>query len=335
MKTDDPWKDIGRPSEPNTINARRISGIGSLAWGLYWAIDSQQQCLLILQHRTARQPSHRLPRLRGLLVEDSVTEDGVGCRVIIRLTDREQREVFHRFCTDVMEATGLAQSEEEAIGRFLTRTWRWHRLLRSGRDGRLSDEEQMGLIGELRLLETHLLPAMPAGDAVEGWVGPMGAPKDFQIGLVCVEAKARGHQKAAVRVSSIHQLDAPGAAQLFLYVSEVAAAPVESRSARTVTEVADRVRSAIEARDMSAMLAFEERLNAAGFNWEDDYSDKSWVIGAEELFKVTEGFPRVTPSMVPLGVDDVRYAIALSACDKFRVEIDFLTRAITGERDGS
>ena len=85
---------------------------------------------------------------------------------------------------------------------------------------------------------------------------------------------------------------------------------------------------------MSAMLAFEERLNAAGFNWEDDYSDKSWVIGAEELFKVTEGFPRVTPPMVPLGVDDVRYAILLPACDKFRVEIDSLTQAITGERDG-
>ena len=198
MKTDDPWKDIGPPSEPNAINARRISGIGSLAWGLYWAIDSRQQCLLILQHRAARQPSHRLPRLRGLLVEDSATEDGVGCRVIIRLTDREQREVFHRFCTDVVEATRLAQSEEEAIGRFLTRTWRWHRLLRSGRDGRLSDEEQKGLIGELRLLETHLLPEISAGDAVEGWVGPTGAPKDFQIGPVCVEAKARSHQKAAV-----------------------------------------------------------------------------------------------------------------------------------------
>ncbi len=335
MMTEDPWDGVGSPSEPDTINARRIEGVGSHSWGLYWAIDARQHCLLILQYRTAHAPSHRLPRLRGLLVEDLATEDGARRRVVIRLTDGEQREVFHRFCVDIVEATRIAQSEEEAVGRFLARTWRWHRLLRSGLDGRLSDEEQKGLIGELRLLETHLLASLSPGDAVEGWVGPMGSPKDFQIGLVYVEAKAPSLRRAAVAVSSIDQLDTPGAAQLFLYVSEVAGASAESQSAVTVTAVAERVRGAIEARDMSAMLVFEERLNAVGFNWEDDYSDKSWVIGKEMLFEVTEGFPRVTSSMVPLGVDDVRYAVALSACERFRVEMNALTQAIAGERDGS
>ena len=334
MRTDDPWKDIEAPSESDSINARRISGVGSQTWGLYWAIDVHQQCLLILQHRSTRRPSHRLPRLRGLLVEDMATDDNLGRRVVIRLTDGEQREVFHRFCVDVKEATCVARSDHEAVGRFLARTWRWHRLLRSGREGRLSDEEQKGLIGELRLLESHLLVAMPVRDAVEAWVGPLGAPKDFQIGLLCAEVKAPAPQKAAVSISSIHQLDAAGLTRLFLYVSEVAAASDGSSSAITVTEAASRVRSAIEARDMSAMLTFEERLNAAGFNWEDDYSDKSWVIGEEVLFEVTEGFPRITSTMVPLGVADVRYTIAMSACEKFRVEPAALTGAITGERDG-
>ena len=332
--SEDPWKDIEPPSGPNAINARRISGIGSPAWGLYWAIDSGQQRLLILQHLATGKPVRRLPRLRGLVVEQVVTEDGVGRRVVIRLTDWEQRQVFYRFCTDIVEATGLAQSEREAIERFLTRTWRWHWLLRSGRDRRLSDEEQKGLIGELHLLERHLLPVMPARDAVEGWVGPTGAPKDFQIGTLCVEVKARSDQKAAIRVPSIHQLDTHGLEQLFLYVSQISAAPVESRPVLTVKDVANRVRSAIEARDMSAAVIFEERLYAAGLDWDVDYSDKSWLIGEGVMFEVTEDFPRITSSMVPPGVDDVRYTIVLAGCERFRVESEVLTEALTGERDG-
>ena len=135
MMSDDPWEDIDVSPEASQINARRIADAGSAAWGLYWAVDAQRHCLLILQRGSGRRQSQRLPRLRGLSVEASPTEDGSGERVIIRLTDGEQREVFHRFCIDVVEATRVAKSADEAIERFLARTWRWHRLLRSGQDG--------------------------------------------------------------------------------------------------------------------------------------------------------------------------------------------------------
>lgn len=330
MTTEDPWSGIASPAETGAINARRVPGVGSASWGLYWAIDVRKQCLLILQHRATRDRAQRLPRLRGLLVEEVPTEDAVGHRVVIRLTDVEQREIFHRFCIDIVEATRAAASDEDAIGRFLARTWRWHRLLRTGYDGRLSDEEQKGLIGELRLLETRLLAALPTGDAVESWVGPMDAPKDFQVGHVCIEVKALSPQKAEIAISSINQLDTAGTSRLFLYVSEIAAASSDSLSARSVTDLARRVRTTIEERDASAIFAFETRLNALGFNWEDDYSDKQWIVGDEMLFEVTGGFPRVTPSMVPPGVNDVRYAVGLAACEQYRVDIATVTEAIEG-----
>ena len=335
MRTDDPWRLVVAPPELDAINARRIPEVGSQTWGLYWAVDARKQCLLILQHGASTEVSARLPKLQGLLVEATPTEDETGRRVIIRLTDGEQREIFQRFCVDIVEATRLAESDEEAVERFLARTWRWHRLLRSGHDGRLSDDEQKGLIGELRLLETHLLSVLPAGDAVEGWAGPTGAPKDFQVGRLCIEAKALNPMKAEVAISSIDQLDAQGASRLFLYVTEVIAATGESRSAATVIDMARQIRSAIEAQDPSATIAFEARLNAVGFDWEDDYSDRLWVVGEEMLYEVAEEFPRVTPSMVPPGVDNVRYAIALAACEEFRAEMDTLTQAIAEARNAS
>lgn len=332
--TDDPWEDIAASPEASQINARRIPDVGSTAWGLYWAVDAQRHCLLILQQGSGHRRSQRLPRLRGLSVEASATEDGSGERVVIRLIDGEQREVFHRFCVDVVEATRVAKSADEAVGRFLARTWRWHRLLRSGQDGRLSEEEQKGLIGELRVIERCLLDVIEARDAVEGWTGPLGAPKDFEIGLVGIEAKARSPQRAEIRISSVDQLDSAGMSRLFLSVIEVGASFDDSATAVTITDLATRVRSRIAALDTSATIVFDERLAATGFDWEEDYSDKRWTIGDEVLYEVADGFPRLTPATVPAAVDDVRYTISMAGCASFRVTQSALAEAISGDVDG-
>ncbi len=333
MPTGDPWKGIDPPIEDAGISARRVPDVGSHDWGLYWAVDSQNHCLLILQHRTEHRHPRRLPRLRGLRVETLPWEDQSGERLIIRLTDGEQREVFHRFCVDIVDATRPSRSEEEAVERFLVRTWRWHHLLRGGGDGRLSHEEQVGLIGELYVLERQLLPQIGPVDVVQSWTGPVGAPKDFQVGWIGIEAKTRSPQVATVRISSAAQLDTTGTTRLFLHVLEVSGAPGDPVSV-TITDFASRVRDVIAALDMSAAIQFEERLHATGFDWSDDYSDNPLSIGNASLFEVLEGFPRITPPMLLPGVEDVRYAIALSRCERFGVDVTALAQAISGEADG-
>lgn len=335
MKTDDPWNEIRPPEKTGDISARRIPSIGSHEWGLYWAIDSQRHRLLILQHRSLHRPSHRLPKLRGLKVEVFPTEDEAGGRVVIRLMDHELSEVFLRFCLDIVDATHNSRSEREAIERFLVRAWRWHHLLRSGADGRLSEREQRGLIGELYVLERHLLSAIGAANAVQAWVGPLGAPKDFEIGWVSVEAKTRTPQVSTVRISTPTQLDSNETLRLFLHVTEVARAPNEAAPTLTVTDMVTRVRDTVTALDESAMVTFDERLNATGFDRNDDYSDHPWLIGPESIFEIKEGFPRITPAIVPPGVGDVRYVISLPSCEDFRVEQMTLAQALSGEIDGS
>ena len=333
MTTDDPWKGIDSPAGDAGISARRIPETGTQAWGLYWAVDSQGHCLLILQHRPGHLRSRRLPRLRGLRVEIQPTEEGSGERLVIRLTDSEQREVFHRFCMDVVEATRPSRTEEEAVERFLVRTWRWHRLLRAGGDARLSQEEQKGLIGELCVLEHQLVPAIGADDAVRAWTGPIGAPKDFQVGRIGIEAKTCSPHTPVVRISSAEQLDTAGAARLFLHVVEVSGAPGDPASV-TITDVASRVHDALASLDMSAAIRFEERLSAAGFDWKDDYSDHPLLIGGASLYEVIEGFPRIASPMFPPGVEDVQYSVVLSRCENFRVDMTVLARAVSGKADG-
>lgn len=326
MTTDDPWSSINPPARNSLISARRVTQ--NTPWGLYWAVDADNNLLLILQHRKGVRGTSRLPKFRGLRVEAAPADSDSDERILIRLTDREQRDIFLRFCRDIVDATVLARTEEQAVERFLARTWRWHRLLQGDRDTRLSDEEQKGLIGELFVLEQHLLPVLRATDAVRCWTGPLDAPHDFEISGIHVEAKARGTSVPRVTISSEFQLELSNADILFLHVTEVMTATEGTPNACTVTEIANRTRSMMAQHEMVAVELLEERLDAVGFDWTDDYSDKLWIVAGESLYQVRKGFPRITPALYPAGVDNVRYAISLSDCEAFRVDPAALGNAV-------
>lgn len=323
----DPWKPISPPDQTSNVSGRRVDQ--DLPWGMFWAVDADRNCLLILQHDVASKPEGKLPRLRGLEVEMRIPETGAVSLLVIRLIDDEQREIFHRLCLDIISATRQANTEKEAVERFLARTWRWHRLLRGGQDGRLSSEEQKGLIGELGVLQKILMPKIGARTSVKGWTGPFGAPKDFEIGRVCIEAKARrGAATPFVTISNEHQLDTNGVDALILHVSEITAAGEDDKDAVTVTDVARMVLQEIEKLDASICELFEELLAAIGFDWIDDYSDRKWLRGPDHTFEVRGDFPRVTRDMYPSGVGSLRYAIFLPDCEPHRIDTDYVNKLI-------
>nr|WP_067292176.1 PD-(D/E)XK motif protein [Marinobacterium profundum] len=329
----DPWKLMSPPDQAANVNGRRVDQ--DFPWSLFWAVDVDSKCLLIFQHDRLNRPSSRLPKLHGVEFETRTPDSGSRDILVIRLVDNEQREIFHRLCLDIISATKMARTEQEAIECFISRTWRWHRLLRGGRNDRLSDEEQKGLIGELLVLQNVLFPLVGVKASVQGWTGPLNAPKDFEIGRLCIEAKARrGAAKPFISISSEHQLDSEGVDALFIHVSEISAASEDDLQSITVTELARNIFEKIEALDIYTVEIFEERLIAAGFDWADNYTDKKWKSGAFSLFEVKGCFPRVTPSMYPSGVSNLRYAISLQDCEPFRSSEEKLKELILGALDG-
>tara|TARA_R100000365_G_C2748176_1_gene79083 strand:- start:2416 stop:3429 length:1014 start_codon:yes stop_codon:yes gene_type:complete len=329
----DPWKDLSPPAQSSTASGRRVDP--ELQWGLFWAVDVDGSCLLILQHAPENRPRNKLPNLRGLGIETRLPQGGGHALLVIRLRDNEQREIFHRLCLDIIAATRLARSEQEAIERFLARTWRWHRLLRGGRDERLSDEEQKGLIGELRVMQQHLFPSIGIEAAIRSWTGPLDAPKDFEVGRVCIEVKARrGAATPFVSISTEHQLDTTGIDALFLNVAEVTGTSEDDPKGLTMTDVVLSILDEIQEHYPSVVELFEERLLAVGFDWADDYSDRKWLMGADHLFEVVGDFPRITPDMYPAGVTSVRYSIALQDCEAFRTDHARMTSLLAGGTNG-
>ena len=132
-------------------------------------------------------------------------------------------------------------------------------------------------------------------------------------------------------VSSEHQLDASGVGLLLLFVQEVDHVPSDNPDGASLSDVAAGLRQILGDVDPGACALFESLLSSAGFRWEDDYSDSKWLCGRDLLFRVAPGFPSVTPSSFPGGVLNVRYSIALPACEPFRVPTEALGSLLAGE----
>ena len=329
----DPWKDIAPPDSSTAINGRRVDADGK--WNFFWARDIAGKHLLVLGFECDPSAA-RLPRPKGIEVAMHGGETRRGAMLTLALLDAGHRDIFYRLCVDIVAAAAGASTESEAIAITIARTWRWHHLLRGGGDGRLSIEQQKGLIGELFVMERLLLGSISGADAVASWTGPLGAPKDFEIGTVCLEAKARrGAATPAIAVSSEHQLDSTGTAALFLHVTDLARGSVDTPDSFSVTDVARRVVSRVSGLDPGALEPLESLLAATGFQWADDYSDCLWIEIATHLYEVVEGFPRLTYDGVPAGVSRVKYSIALAECEPFSVDASRLRLFLEGAEHGS
>jgi hypothetical protein len=324
----DPWIKLDLPRSKGTVTARRVDS--DIAWNFFWARDTAGKCLLLLKHTSAAAPDAALPKLRGIEVDLS-HEPNDECMLTFRLLDSSHRDIFFRLCQDIVSSASAAETEKTAVVVTLQRTWRWHHLLRGGSDQRLSEEEQKGLIGELLVLERYLLPHLTAQDAIASWHGPLLAPKDFEIGQVCVEAKARRPGASpSVVINSEHQLDDTDLKGLVLAVVTLDRAAAESSGRFTVTDVAVRVRDEVQESNPSALAEYESRLTAAGFRWADDYSDSSWVEGQATLYRVTGHFPRIAARDLVPGVQHVKYSISLVECQPYLIPESELLALLKG-----
>ena len=325
----DPWEEIDPPSIADSVAARRVDA--SLPWNFYWARGVDGGVLLTLRHATGSAPTTQLPRLRDIEVSLSPPDDSGTQFLAFKLLDSNQRDIFQTLCQDIISAATQVESEAAAVSAALSRTWRWHHLLRGGRGTLLSPEEQKGLIGELFILERLLLPRMDAASAVTAWRGPLGAPKDFEIARVAIEAKTRrGGATPSVSITSESQLDESGVDSLFLHVVELDEAPMEGNQGLTLHDVAERIRGHLHSVDPGSTGILETRLSAAGYRMEDDYSGHLWLEGATRIYRVSGEFPRITSCEVRSGVSNVRYSVALVECEPFATLVSSLDEALTG-----
>lgn len=202
---------------------------------------------------------------------------------------------------DRVQIEGMAPAE--AVRETLEQ-WRSVLAVRA----RLSPEAEVGLFGELMMLEAF---AHALGEhALDAWRGAQREEHDFGLDSLDVEVKTTSTERRAHWISSLTQLRPTPGRPLVLVSLQVTRG---GQSGSTLGELVQRLKIRF-----SAVDTLNNHLEAA--EWDDDVADlfvERWALRTlPAVFEVAEGFPAITPEgLKMLGVEqaitEVHYRLDL------------------------
>lgn len=185
----------------------------------------------------------------------------------------------------------------------------WRALLQTS--SLLSEEKQLGLAGELWLLDRLTATLGPA--ALDAWVGPGRQTHDFRLGSVEFEVKATTGGRRVHMINGLHQLTATPGSTLYLLSARYADGGTGGETLRETVERLEVVIGAAKRR------MFADKLAAAGYRAADaaHYGRRRRLADPVRLIRVEDGVPRLTaealamlpPSFATGAVSDLSYRI--------------------------
>ncbi|MBS0466041.1 MAG: PD-(D/E)XK motif protein [Proteobacteria bacterium] len=267
---------------------------------------------ILLTFRSIRlAPAEKLPEGQGFSVERADPDAAGQLRLALTRRAAGSAELFAAMACDVVgaldEAAAAGAAEPKLLQAFLGRVGAWQEFMRKGSQS-LSPEAEVGLVGELTMLRAIIDEGMALNSAIESWVGPLDGVRDFEIGTGAVEVKATLSTAGfPARIGSLEQLDDSARQPLFLACARLR----QVESGRSLPDLVAEMRD-VAAGEPEAVRLLNERLIAAGyFDAHADRYIRRFTLADTRVVEVIEGFPRLTPGSVPLGVTKASYEIDL------------------------
>lgn len=263
--------------------------------------------------------SSRLPQGRGFDVIKIENQTAFADRTAIGLVRSPEgsRDIFLLMVIDVIRSieSAAASSRADLLEEFLLRVREWQDFM-SRKHRLLSPDAQVGLLGELHVLDT-LLDSRLGSQALQCWQGPLKAAQDFHIGAGAVEVKSTTSERGFIaRINSIEQLDSertPG----FLCAIRFREAAEGSSLSETVSRLRGRLATSGSARMFDALLL------VMGYMDEHAASYSRRFIPSEiRGFPLDEKLPRLTRSLLPAAIRSANYTLDLDAVQISSVTCD-------------
>jgi len=314
-----PWEEIAPAADAGHDNVRRADASHPLE---FWrGRDSQGRYVFALTGKSARKIPPSLASIGEVEVLFSQDEPPRS-RLSLILKDARYRDVYRALCQDLLSATRSLEPGEfdHAVDIIGGRLRSWQLLMSRSKNGLLSPQEVIGLVGELLFLRDVLMPRMDKTSSVSMWRGPFGDEQDFVVNDTIFEIKSQlVTSDARLQISSEAQLDTSSGN---IIVCRQTLTQGDSLGAHTsLNGIVAGLKGELSAPGLvNAFEAFEACLGAAGYASRGEFDSPLWAIHERTYYRVEDGFPRLSPSNIPPGVSKVRYQIDVSACAAFRTD---------------
>ena len=304
----DAWKAIS-PQEGQTVG-RRADENHPLDFFITYDENCNMQLMLLSSSLPTIPPSSQQILVRANFRHDK------KYALCFSLTDNSLRDQFVSLCWDIIHCTLNAHSETAGVKATVKRFCMWQKLFAEQKNKKLSDAEVKGLIGELCAFKHVVLSHYSPRISAAGWIGPIGADRDFELPDTWYETKAVSLSRDSVTLSSADQLDVatPGTL-LILRIEKVSQ---NTPGCVTLNTLIEEIRNDIQ--DYEAQGIFESRLASIGYDHEDPQTDEPYFLHRIEHYKVSDDFPRIKRSNLPAAVSNCTYTLTISGLQRWRQE---------------
>lgn len=182
---------------------------------------------------------------------------------------------------------------------------------------RLSDEEEIGLWGELLVLE-HLVQRVGEAQAMESWLGPAASEHDFSFADFAAEVKTTRAETRRHQIGSDTQLEPSPGCPLYL-VSIQATLAGDSNKGRALPQVVAALRNKLD----HSRSRFDATLHDLRY-YDDDadlYRTEFQLRASPRAYLIDSAFPAITRSRLEAFIPnlsliaDVRYRVDVSSLE--------------------
>ena len=295
--------DLGKPN--NTY--RRIDE--SYKVNVFLGYNDEGNMSLVITENTTPKP-FKSSRLINVALKKRV--DGKYA-LSFDLLDEKYQSMFLVFCDDIIRSCESV-GKSKAINNALLRWQYWKDLFGKNNLTLLDKNTIKGLIGELIELRDHLLLIHPEEKAITGWTGPLLTHKDFEINDTWYEIKTVSSSSNQITVSSLEQLESDRLGHLVIVrLDDTNSSNDEAITLNsTVLSIFNKLESSV------AMDLFVSRLATIGYHYADAYDEIVFEYKGTDRYAVTDGFPRLLRSDLPVAVLEAKYSLSINELDDYR-----------------
>lgn len=262
-------------------------------------------------------------RFKG--VEIFLVETNDFCELNIYLLDNDLKDIFSLFIQNILEDIFDSVTENEAVTKTLNVISKWKKLFDKINFNGLSIEQQKGLIGELFFINQLLDARKSSSTILNAWTGPDFEDKDFVFGATGIEIKFTSSKYPKLKITNEGQLDAQNLNELFLILYTVEDV---KENGFTLNSLIDQTLQKLSG-NIDELKFFSERLLLLGYSEGDrEYYNRMYSLKKTYSYFVSEDFPKIIKSQLPLGVYNTSYYIELSAVEIFSMDMEEIIHRI-------
>lgn len=301
------WSSIV-PQKGKSI-ARRADPSHPLDFFVGYSEDQRMQLLLI---------ADAVPQLpassKQIIINARQRSDGKYA-ICFTLQTFSLRDTFIPLCWDIINCTSDAYSPSAGIETAIRRFGIWMIMLAKGHDKGLSKESAKGLLGELIVLNNYCIPKYGANKAINGWLGPLRADRDFEYEDIWVEVKTVSSEADTVSISSYDQLDIDQKGVLL--VQRLDKSSITDTAGTSLRIMIEKILEAVAGNE-NASAILRTRLMLSGYRDDDPTIDDMYLDNGNAKYLVSDGFPRIRKRQIPEEIVNGTYSLDIDALSPWK-----------------